>query len=163
MSPSHPLSPSRGTQETMSSIFRCDPRPVHRGEITGTNTASYRRVTSIHGIHTRGRSNWSRCTYLSACVLLPPSTAPLFRSHEMTPQDAMLSRDTWRCWISVETFLSFLDQVFPPSFSFFLSPFSFFVFFSFFVQLTWWLGDCLGWSESDLWWLMGGWKEYRAS
>lgn len=35
--------PSRGTQETMSSIFRCDPRPVHRGEITGTNT-QYRRV-----------------------------------------------------------------------------------------------------------------------
>lgn len=43
---------SPGMQETMSSIFQRDPRPVHHAGITGTNTRrAISIVKTIQGIH----------------------------------------------------------------------------------------------------------------
>ena len=125
----------------MSSIFRCDPRPVHRGEITGTNTASYRRVASIHGIHTRGLVQLVQM-YLLICVC-PPSLSEHGAAFPQ-PRDDATGRHVVAGHLTLLDFRGDVPKLLGSSFSLPVFPFSFFLFFFFLVQVTWWLGDCLG-------------------
>ena len=80
----------------MSSVFRCDPCPVHHGEITGTNTVSMASSSNIQDIHARGQMI-QVCSYLSACPATTPFPAsPIVMGQRVSsiPVDSLLSSNS---------------------------------------------------------------------